>query len=108
MVPVPEQPGLGVSIDREQLERLKKQQLPVQAKWIIKTTYRNGTRMYNIADPSESIFMVRPDRRKLLPFSYDAPLSTEWWDDDGTKAYREMFARIEKRGVVLEKPGSGE
>jgi L-alanine-DL-glutamate epimerase-like enolase superfamily enzyme len=106
LIPVPEKPGLGVSIDREQLERLKKQKLPKQAKWIIKTTYKNGTRMYNIANPDESIFMVRPDRRKLLPFSYDAPLSSEWWDDDGSKNYREMFERITKQGVVLVKPGA--
>ena len=94
--------------DHSQLSetRLKKQKLPKQAKWIIKTTYKNGTRMYNIADPAESIFMVRPDNRKLLPFSYYAPLSSQWWDDDGTKKYREMFARIQKRGVVLEKPGA--
>ncbi|MDP7276976.1 MAG: mandelate racemase/muconate lactonizing enzyme family protein [Planctomycetaceae bacterium] len=108
MVPVPEGPGLGVEIDPEKLERLEKQKLPKQAKWIIKTTYKNGTRMFNIADPAESIFMVRPDRRKLLPLSYDAPLSTEWWDDDGSKAYRTMFSRIQKQGVVLEKPGSAD
>ena len=93
-------------IDPEKLERLEKQKLPKQAKWIIRTTYKNGTRMVNIADPAESIFMVRPDRRKLLPFSYDAPLSSEWWDDDGSKAYQAMFSRIQKQGVVLEKPGS--
>jgi len=34
---------------------------------------------------------------------YDAPISTDYWDDDGTDAYREMFARIEREGVVLEK-----
>ena len=105
LIPVPDKPGLGVSLDGEQLERLKAQKLPTQAKWIIKTTYKNGTRMFNIADPAESIFMVRPDRRKLLPFSYDAPVSTEWWDDDGSKMYKEMFSKIQKHGVVLEKPG---
>ena len=61
---------------------------------------------YFLANPDESIFMVRPDRRKLLPFSYDAPLSSEWWDDDGSKNYREMFERITKQGVVLVKPGA--
>jgi len=103
MVPVPGKPGLGVEIDPEALERLEKQKLPEQAKWIIKSTYRNGTVMYNIADPKQSIFMVRPDVRKLLPLSYDAPLSTQWWDDDGSPKYRALFQRIEKEGVVLEK-----
>jgi hypothetical protein len=57
--------------------------------------------MYNIADPKQSIFMVRPDTRRLIPMSYTSPLKTEYWDDDRSPAYREMFARIEKQGVVV-------
>lgn len=100
---VTESPGLGVTLDRAALERLKKLRLPEQAKWIIKTKFQNGTTMYNIADPKNSIFMVRPDRNRLLPLSYCAPLKTEYWDNDGTPAYETMFARIEKEGVVLER-----
>ena len=101
---VPETPGLGVTLDREELERLKRLELPRQDRWIIKSRFENGARMYNIADPEDSIFMVRPDRRRgMVPMSYDAPITTEYWDDDGTDAYREMFARIEREGVVLEK-----
>ena len=48
--------------------------------------------------------MVRPDRWRLIPMSYDCPLTTEYWDDDGTEEYRKMFARIEKEGVVLLQP----
>jgi len=59
--------------------------------------------MYNIADPKDSIFMVRPDRKRLIPMSYDAPISTEYWDDDGTTEYKKMFVRIEQEGMVLEK-----
>ncbi|MXZ74337.1 MAG: hypothetical protein F4207_06620 [Gemmatimonadetes bacterium] len=103
-VRVPETPGLGVTLDREELERLKRLELPRQGRWIIRSRYENGARMYNIADPEDSIFMVRPDRRRgMVPMSYDAPITTEYWDDDGTDAYREMFARIEREGVVLEK-----
>ena len=70
---VPEKPGLGVTLDRDELERLKKLKLPEQSKWIIKTRFANGTMMYNIADPKQSIFMVRPDRRRLIPMSYASP-----------------------------------
>ena len=101
---VSEKPGLGVTLDRAELERLKALKLPEQAKWIIKTRFKNGTLMYNIADTKDSLFMVRPDKRRLIPMSYDAPLTTEYWDDDGTAAYREMFKRIEREGVVLVKP----
>ena len=101
-VRVPELPGLGLTLDREELERLKKLQLPDQEKWIIKSQFKNGTCMYNIADPDNSIFMVRPDRKRLIPMGYDTPISTEYWDDDGTLAYKKMFQRIEQEGIVLE------
>ena len=103
-VRVPESPGLGVTLDRDELDRLKRLELPPQERWIIRSRFENGTRMYNIADPEDSIFMVRPDRRRgMVPMSYDAPITTEYWDDDGSEAYRDMFARIEREGVVLER-----
>ncbi len=100
-VRVPEGPGLGVTLDREELERLKKLGLPEQSKWIIKTRFANGTMMYNIADPKQSLFMVRPDWRRLIPMSYASPLTTDYWDDDGSPEYRTMFKRIEQEGIVL-------
>ena len=102
LIRVPEKPGLGVTLDEAELARLKQLKLPARGKWIIKTRYKNGVVMYNLADPQDSIFMVRPDRRREIPLSYDAPLTTEWWDDDGSAEYREMFARLEREGVVLE------
>ena len=100
---VPEKPGLGLTLDRDALEQLANLKLPEQEEWIIKSQFKNGTKMYNIADPKNSIFMVRPDRSRLIPMSYDSPISTEYWDNDGTSAYREMFARIEREGIVLER-----
>ena len=47
--------------------------------------------------------MVRPDSRRLLPMSYASPISTEYWDDDGSPEFRAMFARVEQEGVVLER-----
>ena len=101
-VRVPESPGLGLTLDREELERLKKLRLSDQEKWIIKSQFKNGTCMYNIADPDNSIFMVRPDRKRLIPMGYDTPISTEYWDDDRTLAYKKMFQYFEQEGIVLE------
>ncbi len=101
---VPEEPGLGVTLDRAALERLEQLQLPPQAKWIIKTRFANGAMMYNIADPKQSIFMVRPDVRRLIPMSYYSPVTTEYWDDDGSAEYQAMFTRIEQEGIVLVGP----
>ena len=33
---------------------------------------------------------------------YTSPISTTYWDDDGTSEYRTTFERIEREGVVLE------
>jgi len=103
LVRVPTKPGLGVTLNREKLTELKSLKLPAQPKWIIRSKFANGSRMFNIADPAQSLFMVRPDVRKLIPMSYVAPVSSEWWDDDGSPEYRAMFHRIEKEGVVLER-----
>jgi L-alanine-DL-glutamate epimerase-like enolase superfamily enzyme len=104
MVRVSERPGLGLTLDRDELARLKALKLPEQQKWIIKTRYTNGTMMYNLADPHDSLFMVRPDKRRLATLNYDAPLATEYWDSDGTPAFEKMFQRLEKEGMVLEQP----
>ena len=34
--------------------------------------------------------------------NYVAPITTEYWDDDGSAEYRAMFGRIEREGIVLE------
>lgn len=103
-VRVPEKPGLGVTLDREELERLEHLELPRQPRWIIRSRFANGTRMYNLGDPADSLFMVRPDRRRLISMRYDAPISTEYWDDDGSGEFRAMMTRLEREGMVLEPP----
>ena len=106
-VRVTETPGLGLTLDRDALERLEHLELPAQAPWIIKSRFANGSTMYNRYDPANSgHFMVRPDwRGGLLPMSYNAPIKTEYWDDDGSPAFREMLTRIEREGMVIEKWG---
>lgn len=104
LIRVPERPGLGLTLDRSALERLKSFKQPKQGKWIMKSTYDNGVTMYNIVDPKNSIFIVRPDSRREATLSYDAPIRSEYWDDDGTKTFEEMFKRLEKEGMVLEQP----
>ena len=102
-VRVPEKPGLGLTLDRQALERLEAQQLPTPAPWIVKTTYANGATMYNRMSPDNPLFMVLPVRaRRLPPMSYDTPLATEYWDDDGSEDFRNMMTRLESEDVVLE------
>ena len=100
---VPEKPGLGLSLDRAELERLEHLEVPRPPRWIIKSRFDNGAKMYNIADPDDPLFMVRPDSHRLIPMSYVSPIETEYWDDDGSEEYRNLFARIEGEGMVLER-----
>ena len=59
--------------------------------WIVKSGFDNGTRMYNVA-AGKGHFMVRPDgTRGGIPMSCDAPISTEYWDEDGTEEFRRVL-----------------
>ena len=101
---VPERPGLGVTLDREALERLKNNNPPEQPPYILKTTFKNGTKMYNLmTPPRKALFFVLPNRWRLMPMSFDSPLKSEYWDDDGTPEYKAMAARLEKEEMVVEK-----
>jgi galactonate dehydratase len=102
-VRVPEGPGLGVTLDREKLERLETQDLPRQSQWIVKSRFANTTRMYHVHDPDDSLFMVRPDKARQISFRYDSPIETEYWDDDGSEQYRQTFDRIKREGMILER-----
>jgi hypothetical protein len=92
-----------VTLNREALERLATLELPEQPKWIIKSRLGDGTSMYNLADPKESFFLVRPDHRREITMSYDAPIETHYWDDDGSPEYLAMLERLEREGMVLER-----
>ena len=101
---VPEGPGLGVTLDREALEQLKRNRPPEQPPYILRTRFKNGTIMYNLMRPPETRhLMVLPHRWRLIPMSFDSPLSTDYWDDDGTPEYRAMFKRLEAEKIVLER-----
>lgn len=103
LIRVPEGPGLGLTLDPDRLQDLKALKLPEQPRWILKSRFSNGTMMYNLADPKDSLFMVRPDWRREITLQYDSPISTEYWDPDGTPAFTAMMARLEKEGTVLER-----
>ncbi len=106
LVRVSEKPGLGVTLDRDELNRLKNLPPPPAPRWIVRTRYANGTMMYNLHDPDDSLFMVRPDRRRLFPVSFDAPVTTDYWDDDGSAAFKAMFERLEREKAVIERGGA--
>jgi L-alanine-DL-glutamate epimerase-like enolase superfamily enzyme len=102
-VRVPEAPGLGLPLDRDELERLKSLEKRKKTKFILKSRFKNGTRMYNVPDPENPHYMVRPDWSRRIPMSFAAPISTEYWDDDGSAEFKSMYERVEREDVVLER-----
>ncbi len=103
LIRVSERPGLGLTLDRDELARLENLALPVPPKWILKTRYADGAVMYNLADPADPLFMVRPDWRRQITLSYAAPLATEYWDPDGSPEFARMMGRLETEGAVIER-----
>ena len=102
-VRVPEGPGLGLTLNREALEQLKRNTPPQQPPYILRTRFKNGAVMYKILSPPETRhYMILPDRWRLMPQSFDAPLSSEYWDDDGSPEYRAMFKRLEAEEFVMQ------
>ena len=105
-VRVPEKPGLGLTLDRQALARLKALELPQQPRWIIVSSFANGTEMFCPYDPAHTgHFMVRPDWKPgLAPFSFCAPITTRYWDDDGGADFEAMYATLEREGMILRAP----
>ena len=102
---VPESPGLGVTLDRDELERLENLPPPDWKEWILVIRSKNGSTLYFPADPEVRHYpMGKPSRKHQIPLSYAAPIETEYWDDDGTPEFRQMLARLEREGMVLEGP----
>lgn len=103
-VRISEKPGLGVELDREELERLKALRLPDQPRWIIRSHFVNGTRLFDKAHGKRH-YMNRPDwTRGGLPLSYDAEISTGYWDDDGSDEFATMWTRLDIEHPVVEAP----
>ena len=90
----------------EALERLETLELPPQKPFIIRSRFANGTRMYAYYFVEKTKhFFIRPDwTRGLIPLSHDAPITTDYWDDDGTTEFRQMLERVEQERGVIEAP----
>ena len=91
-----------MELERAELERLKGLQLPEKPRWIIKSKFANGTRFFAKAHDKRH-FMIRPDwTRGGLPLSYEAPIITEYWDDDGSDAFAQMWTQLDVEHPVVE------
>ena len=101
--PVPEEPGLGVHLDRDALERLKAAEPMPLPRALIKVVREGGLTMY--ARPPRS----RRDQLGLDPRTlpgvgegYDHPIDWDYWYDDGSDLFADMWERT-GQALVIEK-----
>ena len=93
---VPEAPGLGVELDEVKMAELEKIESPTRQRFLLDTRYVNGSLLRTRPDSDNPHFMVRPDwSRELPPSSFAAPLSTRYWDDDGSEDFATAYGQIE-------------
>jgi hypothetical protein len=59
--------------------------------------------MFHAVDPSDSLFLVRPDKRREITLGYNMPVETDYWDPDGTPEFAQMLARLGTSGMVWER-----
>ena len=102
-IKVRELPGLGVELDMAQVQRLQQVEPRAKPRFILVSKFDNGATLYSSPDPQNPHFMVRPDySRRLMPLSFVSPLTTAYWDDDGSREFAQLMTRIEADGGVLE------
>jgi hypothetical protein len=57
-----------------------------------------------IASGKGGHFFVRPDWTKgLIPMSYDSPIVSDYWDNDDSAYFSDMWKRLEREELVIER-----
>lgn len=103
-VKIPEGPGLGLTLDRARLEKLKAASPPPMPKALVHVRCGHGA----------SVFARPPlNRNPLLNAGvvpgvgegYDRPVDQDFWRDDGSAEFDKLWKKTEA-GPVMEKPSS--
>jgi L-alanine-DL-glutamate epimerase-like enolase superfamily enzyme len=98
-VRVPEEPGLGVKLDRQALERLRARPLPPLPRALVRIIHRSGATCY--ARPP----LIRNpllDEREVPGYGegYNLPLDQDYWYEDGSERFARLWERAGKGLVV--------
>lgn len=93
--PVPEAPGLGVEVDENSLARAAANKPTAIPRHIGVLHLAGGHKLYTPSFPGVS---------RLLGFAEGniRGVRLEVWEDDGSKEFAQVYARVEKEGSVLE------
>ena len=94
-VAVPEEPGLGLVLDREALERFKAIKPDPLPRALVRIQYRGMPTIYARL-PSNELNDHRESGPSYLPGygpGYNHPVDQDYWEDDGTKEFQEVWDR---------------
>lgn len=117
-VKVPTAPGLGVTVDRTKLERIKSRPKPKQTRFLVRVRYRGGPSIFFRFDPDSqnaegrnaNIRFLNPPAfgRRDSGFGPDVPgpvpgygnqVVSDFWDEVGTSEFEAMWKRTESGPV---------
>jgi L-alanine-DL-glutamate epimerase-like enolase superfamily enzyme len=93
--PVPETPGLGVTVDEEILRRLAAAPATVLPRYLCRLLLPGGHRVYTASFPSL-------DRLLGFPEGNVRGVRVEVWTDDGSEEFTRRFAQVQGQGPVWE------
>jgi galactonate dehydratase len=100
-VAIPQQPGIGVELDRSAIEkyRVPKPNSRPEPRRLIETAWPDGQKAY-IANNGEVNFVLTAGQKGQYPF-YKKGAATRLVPDDGSKWWKEMYRRA-RQGLVLD------
>jgi len=97
-VAVPEKPGLGMALDRDGLERLKAATPEPAPKALIRIQCENGPNTF-ARPPLSRHPHLQPNMVPTVGEGYDLRVNQDYWFDDGSKEFNELWAITEQRAV---------
>ena len=98
-VPVSEQPGLGVELDREAVERLKAVVPEPMPKALIRVQVERGPTVY-ARPPLSRHPQLKEHAIAGVGEGYDRLVDQDFWYDDGSERFVALWERTEEGPVV--------
>ena len=97
---VPEAPGLGVTLDREALERLKAAEPTPMPKALVRIAREGGPTSFARPPLSRNPYLTPTDLPGIGE-GYNLPVDQDYWHDDDSKEFADLWERTEV-GLVSE------
>jgi L-alanine-DL-glutamate epimerase-like enolase superfamily enzyme len=100
-VAVPDGPGLGVTLDRERLEKYERAPRPKQSRFLVRVRYERGPRIYFRYNPDVPGDNAASSRARFLAQGpgplpgYANPVVSDFWDDEGSEDFERIWRLTE-------------